>query len=907
MRKKNKLNQNSNEQTILKLKEAATLDTKSLINKYNSSFKGLKDKEQIKQNREEYGANLIAKKSRSQFVKTFIQAFFNPFSIILYVLSLISLIIDVIIPVVQKKYDELSYSTVVIIMTLVIISGIMQLIEETRSSASAEKLVKMIQTTTRVERNGVHYEIPLSDVVVGDIVILAAGDIIPADVRIINSTDLFVSQSSLTGESDSIEKLANLPVGKDFENVVDYDNLAFMGSNVILGSARAIVIVTGNNTYLGHVAQKINEKKTKTNFEKGLASISWLLIKIMLTVVPLVFLINGIKGEIIGNKALWVEGLIFAISVAVGLTPEMLPMIVTGALARGAVALSKKKTIVKSLNSIQNFGAINIFCTDKTGTLTLDHIVLERHLDIFGKENTNVLKYGFLNSYYQTGLKNLLDKSIIDKTDDLAIYHDQLRDLESLYYKIDEIPFDFERKRMSVIVKNKKTDSVELITKGALEEMLSISKYVEINQNLYELDETYAKMIMRKVDELNDLGMRVIGVARKENVPVDGKFNISHETDMILLGYLAFLDPPKESTASAIKKLHDLGVEVKILTGDNARVTKAICQKVGIPAEKMMIGKEVEELSDEQLADIIDDYNIFAKLSPDQKARLITVLRNKDNVVGYMGDGINDAPGMKAADVSISVDTAVDIAKESANIILLEKDLNVLADGIILGRKTYANMNKYIKMAVSSNFGNIFSIIFASILLPFIPMLAVQILFMNLIYSMVCIAIPFDKVDKEFLSKPRRWNAKSIMRFMFWFGPVSSIIDITSFLILYYWFIPNIQGIDLKQNPKLFTMVFQTCWFLISMWTQSLIIHFIRTEKIPFIQSRPSWMLLTFSLLGSIIVSSAPFIPKLNTSLNLYDSLSPWFILILVSTVVLYILLVSIVKWIYMKLYKELL
>ncbi|MBZ4195484.1 magnesium-translocating P-type ATPase [Mycoplasma tauri] len=877
------------------------INVNELYSKLNSSQKGITNDDQIEENREKFGKNSLSKKNKNVILKRIIEAFFNPFSIILMILSLISLIMDVIIPLSQDKNAE--PATIIIIMSMVLVSGILHAIEDSKNSSSASKLIQMVQTTTKVERNGVYYEIPLDEVVVGDIVILAAGDIIPADLRILSAKDLFVSQASLTGESEPVEKFASSRyINTEVQSVTDLNNVAFMGSNIISGSAKAIVIVTGDNTYLGQVAKKINEKPAKTSFEKGINAISWLLFKIMISVVPIVFLIVGLKNYSNGHK--WIEALMFAISVAVGLTPEMLPMIVTSTLAKGATKMSKKKTIVKSLNSIQNFGAMDVFCTDKTGTLTLDQVVLQMHLDVLGHEDFNVLKYGFLNSYYQTGLKNLLDLSILNKTEELSDTVAELRNLETVYKKIDEIPFDFNRKRMTVLVKNKNSD-IEMVTKGAVEEILSVCAYLELNNEIKKLDKSMIDKVLKQVDKLNDQGMRVIAVARKKNPSNEGKFSVEDEKDMTLIGYLAFLDPPKESTASAIKNLYELGVDVKILTGDNARVTKAICDKVGIPTEGIILGKDLIGIEYEQLKDLVNKHNIFAKLSPNQKADIIQALKDKGHVVGYMGDGINDAPAMKAADVSISVDTAVDIAKESANIILLEKDLNVLATGIVEGRKTYANMNKYIKMTISSNFGNIFSILIAAILLPFVPLAAAQILFMNLVYDIACGTIPWDNVDKEFIKRPRQFNIKMIVKFMLWFGPVSSIIDILAFILLNWVFIPQLYP-ELNRDSIEWVILFQTGWFVISMWTQSLIIHFIRTEKIPFIQSRSSILLFLSSFLGIALVTTVPYIPGLNVLLKV-KPLNPWFYLMMAGLVLLYITLVMIVKLIYKKIYKEIL
>ncbi|QSF13594.1 magnesium-translocating P-type ATPase [Mycoplasma sp. Mirounga ES2805-ORL] len=875
---------------------------------FNSSEKGLETEEQIEINKEKFGSNKIEKKSRGLIWRNISGAFFNPFSLILILLSLVSLIVDIILPATQVIEDSVQPATFIIIVSMVIVSGILHMVNESRSKASAEKLVKMIQTTTRVERNGIFYEIPLEEVVAGDIVILAAGDIIPADLRIISAKDLFVSQSSLTGESDSIEKFAT-PTNEKNPNITDLQNIAFLSSNVISGSAKGIVLVTGENTYLGQVATKINEKPTKTNFEKGLSSISWLLIKIMLTVVPLVFIIT--TGKLLFNHEYteikkWVNVILFTISIAIGLTPEMLPMIVTGTLSRGALNMSKQKTIVKNLHSIQNFGAMDVFCTDKTGTLTLDQIVLEKHLDVDGQENNKVLKYAFLNSYYQTGLKNLLDKTIIEKTEELSDIDLQLRNLETLYEKVDEIPFDFQRKRMTVLVKSiEEKNKIGMITKGAVEEVVSICKFIEYQDQIIPISDKIIKKIFNQVDKLNDQGMRVIAVAHKKIKDNNEQFTIKSENEMVLIGYLAFLDPPKESTESAIKKLHDLGVEVKILTGDNARVTKAICEKVNIPSKKIILGSEISNMSNQELQEIVEQYNIFAKLSPDQKSRIIEALREKGHVVGYMGDGINDAPAMKVADVSISVDTAVDIAKETGNIILLEKDLNVLSTGIVEGRKTYANMNKYVKMTISSNFGNIISILFAAIMLPFVPLLAVQILFLNLIYDFACGAIPWDKVDQEFIQKPKIWNVKSIFKFMIWFGPISSIVDIISFLILRYALIPNLYP-ELDASSIEFATLFQTGWFIISMWTQSLVIHFIRTKRVPFIQSRPSFYLLFLSIAGAILITVIPYIPGVNDALHV-KALNNWFYLLLFGSIALYITLIMIVRKIYIKKYGELL
>ncbi|WP_406614998.1 magnesium-translocating P-type ATPase [Mycoplasmopsis hyopharyngis] len=895
---------NTNEITN-RLINASNSSNEELFSLYESSIDGITSEEIVEKNQEKYGKNKLSKKSKNNVFRRLINSFFNPFSIILIVLALVSFTLDVIWPLATKRYKDVEPMTVIIIMSMVIISGIIHFVQETKSNSSAEKLVKMIETTTRVRRNGIAYEIPLQDVVVGDIVELAAGDIIPADVKILSAKDLFVSQSSLTGESDAIEKYSFLNKNANFENITDRNNLAFMGSNIISGSANAMVISTGNSTFIGQIANKINEKPIKTDFEKGISSISWLLIKLMCIMVPMVLLILIVKPFILGTEKKYIDAIFFAISIAIGLTPEMLPMIITSTLAKGAISMSKKQTIVKNINSIQNFGAMNIFCTDKTGTLTLDKVVLEKHLNIYGNEDSRVLKYAFLNSWFQTGLKNLLDKSIIEKTEELSDVAKDLRNLDKVYEKIDEIPFDFERKRMSVLVRGQ-SKKIQMITKGAVEEILSICDRIELKEGVVEkINSEYINQVLQKVDQLNDQGMRVIAVARKSNPAGEGKFSTKDEKEMILIGYLAFLDPPKESTKKAIENLHTLGVEVKILTGDNARVTKAICRQVGIDADNILLGKDIAELSDEQLQELVKETHIFAKLSPDQKSRIITILRKQNNVVGYMGDGINDAPAMKVADVSISVDTAVDIAKESANIILLEKDLSVLATGIVEGRKTYSNMNKYVKMTASSNLGNIFSMLIATLILPFIPLLAVQILIMNLIYDFTCGSIPWDNVDKEHILKPKKWNPKSVRTFMFWFAPVSSIVDILAFIILRYVMIPNVLP-GISANTEEFQKMFWTGWLVISMWTQSLVIHFIRTQKIPFIKSIASWPVIVFSFVGIAIINTIPYIPYLNSFLKL-TPLPPIFYLWLLLFLGIYIGLISLIKFLYIKKYKELL
>lgn len=899
-----------------RLLEASDADLDFLYSKYNTSKYGISNEDQVEENRDEYGVNKITKKGSDTVGKRLVRSFFNLFNIILFVLAIISAVVDIILPITQSKKDEVNYITVVIILIIVFASSIIHFIQEQKSASSANKLIEIIETTCLVERNGVLKEIPMDEIVVGDIVHLAAGDIIPGDVRILTAKDLFVSQSSLTGESDAIEKYGDIDKSKSYDNITDRPNLAFMGSNIISGSAKAIVLVVGNDTFIGKVASKLNEKQVPTNFEKGIKKISVMLTIIIASVIPVVFLIVGLMHQKLEGNAAWINALLFGISIAVGLTPEMLPMIVTACLSKGSMAMGKAKTIVKNINSIQNFGAMDILCTDKTGTITQDEIILERHLDVNGKEDAHVLKYAFLNSYYQTGLKNLLDKSIINRTLDLADEEKSLDNLELHYLKIDEVPFDFNRKRMSVLVKSLKNDKVTLITKGAVEEIINVCNKIYLDGKVVPLDKKVVRKVLNKVEEFSEEGMRVVAVAsKKSHIDAVGKLSVADEKDMTLIGYLTFLDPPKDSAEDAIKKLHNLGVEVKILTGDNPLVTKAVCSKVGIPYERILLGKDISKLSDTELAIEVEKTQIFAKLSPDQKARIITILRKNGHVVGYMGDGINDAPAMKVADVSISVDTAVDIAKESANIILLEKDLNVLATGIIEGRKTHANINKYIKMTVSSNFGNIFSVVIASAMLPFIPMAPVQIIFLNLIYDFCCGTIPWDNVDKEFIQSPRQWGHKSIWRFMLWFGPASSIVDIMAFCLLFFVVIPNaIKGSTFSsisdyakltpEEQKAFKLMFWSGWLVVSMWTQTFVIHLLRTDKVPMFKSNASTPVIISTLVGVGVVTALPYIPKVNDSLQLTPLPAEFFawLALLLST---YTILVLITKKIYKRIYKQ--
>lgn len=850
-----------------RIQSAATNPVKEVLKIFHTTLRGL-EADTVSVNRSKYGTNKVTHEKKKSLAKRVAGAFINPFTAILFCLAFVSTITDMIFPYFSlfgSVPEDFDFLTVVIILTMVFISGTLRFVQESRSGNAAEKLLAMITTTCTVTRIGQEKtEIPMDDLVVGDIVHLSAGDMIPADVRILDAKDLFVSQASLTGESEPVEKLPHVSPHKD--SVTDYTNIAFMGSNVISGSATAVVICVGDHTLFGSMAAAVAGEAVETSFTKGVNAVSWVLIRFMLVMVPLVFFVNGItKGD-------WLEAFLFGISIAVGLTPEMLPMIVTTCLAKGAVSMSKKQTIVKNLNSIQNFGAMDILCTDKTGTLTQDKVVLEYHLNVNGEDDTRVLRHAYLNSYFQTGYKNLMDLAIIHKTEEMEAADKRLIDLSETYVKVDEIPFDFKRRRLSTVVQDK-NGKTQMVTKGAVEEMLSICSFAECDGHVQPLRDEVRSRILKTVDGLNEKGFRVLAIAQKSNPSPVGAFGVKDECDMVLIGYLAFLDPPKESTADAIQALKNHGVLTKILTGDNEKVTRTICKQVGLKVRNMLLGSDLEHMNDAELARAAETTDVFAKLTPEQKARIVSVLRENGHTVGFMGDGINDAAAMKSADIGISVDTAVDVAKESADIILLEKDLMVLEQGIIEGRKTYANMIKYIKMTASSNFGNMFSVLAASALLPFLPMESVHLIFLNLIYDLSCTAIPWDNVDEEFIAKPRKWDASSVGSFMIWIGPTSSIFDFTTYIFMYFVFCPffvskgilfndlpaHFSGTELTAMQTQYIGMFQAGWFVESMWSQTLVIHMIRTPKLPFIQSRASAPVTFLTMTGITILTVIPF------------------------------------------------
>ncbi|MDE3237103.1 MAG: magnesium-translocating P-type ATPase [Bacteroidota bacterium] len=828
---------------IKRLRAIAAIEKAAFLNILEARETGLQE-EEVEEKRRTVGHNEIAHEKAPAWYVQFLQAFLNPFIGVLIIIAIISLITDVVLAAPADR----DYKTVIVVSIMVFLSSFIRFLQEFRSNKAAEKLKGMVKTTALVLREGEgKKEIDIKEIVPGDIVFLSAGDMIPADCRIIQSKDLFVSQAMLTGEALPVEKREFSIPDAEEKLILDLDNICFMGTNVVSGSATVAIITTGADTYFGSISKTLTGKRAETSFDKGVNSVSWLLIRFMLVMVPLIFLINGfVKHD-------WIEALLFAIAVAVGLTPEMLPMIVTANLAKGAVNMSKRKVIVKRLNAIQNIGAMDILCTDKTGTLTMDKIVLERHLNVYGDDDDEVLKWAYLNSFHQTGLKNLLDVAVLEH----AELHDYLK-VEEHFLKVDEIPFDFQRRRMSVILKQRNGKHL-LICKGAVEEMLNLCSHAfdpgedrELhieNDKVIPMDENMRNIILNTSKRLNKEGLRVLLVAIKEFDNRALTYSVADERDMVLTGFIGFLDPAKPSAQPSIEALHKLGVQLKVLTGDNAVVTKKICRDVGIPVNDIILGTELNLMSDEELTRKIDQVSIFAKLSPEQKSRVVKVLQAKGHTVGFMGDGINDAGALRDADVGISVDTATDIAKESADIILLEKDLMVLRKGVIYGRRTFGNIIKYIKMTASSNFGNMFSMLGASAFLPFLPMLPVQLLVQNLLYDISQISIPWDRMDREYLDAPKKWSAGGITRFMIFIGPISSIFDYATFFLMLYVF---------KANTPAQQSLFQSGWFIEGLLSQTLIVHMIRTKKIPFIQS---WATAPVLALTTLIMAVGIFIP----------------------------------------------
>lgn len=853
----------------------------SVFNFFQTTPQGL-DSEETTKRQSIYGKNEIEHEKKIRPLTMFIMAFINPFIGVLTVLIIISYFLDVYL----ASPEEKDFTSIAIIATMVILSTILRFWQEYKASVSSESLQKMVTNTCTVIRdNGTEQETGISSLVPGDIVKLAAGDMIPADIRIVETKDLFVSQGTLTGESESIEKKPVADCKCDtIRTIVELDNICFMGSNVVSGSATGIVVSTGNNTYLGTIAKSIAGHRASTAFDKGIAKVSMLLIRFMLIMVPFVFLINGLtKGE-------WLDAFLFAVSVAVGLTPEMLPMIVTVNLSKGAVAMSRKKTIVKDLNAIQNFGAMNILCTDKTGTLTCDQIVLEKYINADGTSDNSrrILRHAYFNSFFQTGLKNLMDKAILSHVKEL-----EMESVRESYKKVDEIPFDFARRRMSVVVEDV-NGKRQIITKGAVEEMMQICSHTEVGNKVVPFTPELRVKAYEISKKMNHQGLRVLAVAQKSFLSKENNFAVEDESGMVLIGYLAFLDPPKQSAAKAIKQLRAHGIEVKVVSGDNDAVVRTISRQVGIDTANVLTGAELSAMSDVQKQEAVLKTTVFAKVTPLQKTEIITILQAQGNTVGFLGDGINDAAALRQSDIGISVDSAVDIAKESADIILLEKDLMVLENGVIEGRRTFGNITKYMKMTASSNFGNMFSVLAASAFLPFLPMLSIHLLVQNLLYDISQTTIPFDRMDEDYLRKPRRWDASDLSRFMIFIGPISSIFDITTYLLMWYVF---------NCSSPVAQSLFQSGWFVEGLLSQTLIVHMIRTKKIPFIQSRASWPVMSMTLAIMAVGIIIPF-TKFGSYIGLTPlplSYFPW----LAVTLIAYCVLTQLIKEWYIKKFKR--
>lgn len=849
-----------------------TISKNDFIRDYKVSENGLSDL-QIEENLRKYGMNEIKQAKPKKWYNYFTQSLFSPFNSILLGIVLILFYTDVFLP------EKPSFANIIVIVTLVIVSTILEFTEEYRSNKAAQKLKALVETTTTVVRNGKKEEIPIKDVTIGDVVILSAGSMIPADLRIIESKDLYVGQSSLTGESDSVKKLEESEYSIDeIESILDLDTICFMGTNVVSGTAKGVVIKVADSTYFGKIAKSVNNGKPKTSFQKGIEGISKLLIRFMILAIPIIFLLNAWKHDL-------VTAFTFAVAVAITITPLLLPVILSSCLSKGAVRMSKKKTIVKKLDSIQNFGAMNILCTDKTGTLTEDRIVLEKYLNASGVQDDKILKHAYLNAMFQTGLKGNIDEAIIKRANENGY-----EKYNNVYKKIDEIPFDFSRRRLSVVVEDDNLKK-QMITKGAIEEILDICTMVEINGQIINITDTIRKNVLAISKKLNKDGLRVVGICQKNELPSVETFSVDDEKEMVFLGFIGFLDPPKESAKQSVERLNKAGIRVIVLTGDNVDVTKCICGKVGINTQNIIEGAQLDRLPDMGVARLLRKNNIYAKLSPIQKARIVRILRDNGNVVGYMGDGINDSPSLSNADVGISVDTAVDIAKESADIILLEKDLNVLLDGVDEGRRTFSNLLKYIKLATSFNFGEVLSVIIASVFLPFLPETPIQLLVEGLLYDFGQMTLPFDNVDRESLRKPKRFDIKSLKNFMLFMGPLSSAFDLIVFSAL--WFILGVRE----------AATFQTIWFCYSIVSNLAGMHIIRTSKIPFIQSNAHKTVYISSILLPIVGLIIPF-----TLIGKFIGLVPIafeYVVLILTVTVLYCVIAMIAKKIYIRKYNE--
>ena len=847
-----------------------TTSKENFISEFKIKEGGLTDDE-VTQRIHTYGYNEVTQTKPKKWYHYLLKSLFTPFNSILLGIALVLSYTDIYLA------EDPNYANIIVIAVLVAVSTFLDFFSEYRSNKAAEKLKQLVSTNATVIRNGRKVKVPFKNLVLGDTIELSAGDMIPADLRIIESKDLYVGQSSLTGESDAIKKVVNTENTEEIDSLSDLDTICFMGTNVISGSAKGVVVLTADDTYFGKVAHTLNNGKPKTAFQKGIESISKLLIKFMLILIPIVFLLNVWKHDIITSFT-------FAVAIAICITPLLLPVILSSSLSKGAIRMSKKKTIVKKLDSIQSFGAMNILCTDKTGTLTEDKIVLEKYLDVMGNEDLRVLKHAFLNAYFQTGLRSNIDEAVIKRATE-----NNMESLSNNYKKIDEIPFDFTRRRLSVIVSD--GTKPQLITKGAVEEILSISTMIDYQGQVSPITNEIKENMKKIAKELNKQGLRVVAVCQKNNLDKTTGFGISDEKNMVLMGFIGFLDPPKETAKSSIEKLNKNGIRVIVLTGDNVEVTRCVCDKVGIKSPKIIVDSQLDKLQDIAVKRLLKKNNIFAKLSPIQKARIVRLLREAGNVVGYMGDGINDSPSLINSDVGVSVDTAVDIAKESADIILLEKDLHVLLDGVKEGRHTFANLMKYIKLAASFNFGEVVSVIIASVLLPFLPETPIQLLVEGLLYDFGQLTLPLDNVDEEYLNKPKKFEIKSLKNFMLFMGPVSSCFDLIVFALVWFTF-------DIHEAA-----IFQTIWFTYSVVSNLVGMHVIRTAKIPFKQSHASKAVYFSSILLCIVAMIVPY-TFLGRAIGL-TALAPKYFSVIIGVPILYCFVAIFAKKIYIKKFGE--
>jgi Mg2+-importing ATPase len=882
--------------------ELAQGDPAVALKTMEASLEGLTEGE-VNRRRQIYGRNKVAHEKPPSCWVLFLKAFSSPFILVLVMMAIVSYITDVYLAQAPKAVD---WKKVIILAIMIFVSGLLRFWQEFRSIRAVDRLKAMVRTTATVSRVGTNRlpaatrgnssgrdgrrEVVIADLVPGDIIHLSAGDMVPADIRLIAAKDLFVSQSVLTGESMPIEKHDALGYEEEDSQQTSFsrqasplemNDLCFMGTNVVSGTATAVVVATGVRTFFGSMAGRVNGRRATTSFDQGVNKVTFILIKFMLFMVPVVMIMTGI------TKSDWKESFLFGLAVAVGLTPEMLPLVVSASLARGAIKLSKRKIIVKQLNSIQTFGAMDVLCTDKTGTLTDDRVVLVQHIDSSGKNSNDVLKYAYLNSLFQTGLKNLLDRAIIERAEEKS-----LKKFADCYIKLDEIPFDFVRRRMSVILCRNNLKRI-LVCKGAVEEVIKICAQIGDENSLRPFTEPERQHLQALRDQLNAEGMRVMAVAWRRVGITERAFSTRDEKDLVIAGLIAFLDPPKASAGGAIKALNDHGVKVKIITGDNPIIAARVCREVGLDPGEIILGNEIEDTGDDELGRLADETKVFARMNPLQKARVVRVLKARGHTVGYLGDGINDALALRDADVGISVDSAVDIAKESADIILLEKNLMVLEDGVIQGRVVFGNIVKYIKMATSSNFGNVFSVFVASAFIPFLPMAALQLMVQNLLYDLSQLSLPWDHLDKEFVHRPRKWDELGLTRFIVLIGPISSVFDITTFCLLWFIF-----GANSSEHQSLF----QSGWFVEGLLSQTLIVHMIRTQKIPFIQSVAAAPVLLLTGLTMVIGISVPF-THFGASIGLQPlpkAFFPW----LAATLLSYCVLIQLVKVWYIRRFK---